>query len=391
MINVNDYINKKVNSMEKSVLWEFFDIASQVDGAVSLSVGEPDFDTPWFIRAEEIDAIESGKTFYTSSYGLPKLRKEVCNYYRRKFDIDFNMNQVMMTVGGSEAIDLACRTFLDEGDEVIILEPAYIAYKPVIELAGGVCKIIELKEENNFKLLKEDLENTITEKTKMILINFPSNPTGGVMTYEDYEMIVPIIKDNNILVVSDEIYAELSYEEKFASLAMFDEIKDKVLIINGFSKAYSMTGFRMGYIIANEDFIKAMNNIHQYTIINPNTPSQFAAIQALAKGDTAISEMKNEFERRRNFLVNNLNRIGLNCPMPKGAFYVFCNIKKSGLSSYDFCLKLVQEYKMVVIPGIAFGDYGEGYVRISYAYSVDEIKEGIKRIEMFMNDLEKNK
>ena len=389
MINVNDYINKKVNSMEKSVLWEFFDIASQVDGAVSLSVGEPDFDTPWFIRAEEIDAIESGKTFYTSSYGLPKLRKEVCNYYRRKFDIDFNMNQVMMTVGGSEAIDLACRTFLDEGDEVIILEPAYIAYKPVIELAGGVCKIIELKEENNFKLLKEDLENTITEKTKMILINFPSNPTGGVMTYEDYEMIVPIIKDNNILVVSDEIYAELSYEEKFASLAMFDEIKDKVLIINGFSKAYSMTGFRMGYIIANEDFIKAMNNIHQYTIINPNTPSQFAAIQALAKGDTAISEMKNEFERRRNFLVNNLNRIGLNCPMPKGAFYVFCNIKKSGLSSYDFCLKLVQEYKMVVIPGIAFGDYGEGYVRISYAYSVDEIKEGIKRIEMFMNDLEK--
>jgi aminotransferase len=391
MINVDKYINKKVNSMEKSVLWEFFDIATQIEGTVSLSVGEPDFDTPWFIRAEEIDAIERGKTFYTSSFGLPKLRQEVCNYYRRKFDVDFNMKQVMMTVGGSEAIDLACRTFIDEGDEVIILEPAYIAYKPVIELAGGICKIIELKEENNFKLLKEDLEKVITPKTKMMMINFPSNPTGGVMTYQDYELIVPIIKENDLLVVSDEIYAELSYDEKFATLAMFEDIKDQVLIINGFSKAYSMTGFRMGYIIANEEFIKAMNNIHQYTIINPNTPSQFAAIQALAKGDRAIGDMKNEFERRRNFIVNNLNRIGLPCHMPKGAFYVFCNIKKSGLSSYDFCLKLVQDYKMVVIPGIAFGEYGEGYVRISYAYSIEEIKEGIKRIELFLKDLENNK
>ena len=377
--------------MERSVLWEFFDIASKVDGAISLSVGEPDFDTPWFIRAEEIYAVESGKTFYTSSYGLPELRQEVCNYYRRKFGINFEMNQVLMTIGGSEAIDLACRTFLNEGDEVIILEPAYIAYKPVIELAGGVCKIIELKEENNFKLMKEDLEAAITEKTKMLMINFPSNPTGGIMTYEDYEKIVPLISEHDLLVVSDEIYAELIYGEKFASLAMFDEIKDQVMVINGFSKAYSMTGFRMGYIIALPEFITSMNNIHQYTIVNPHTPSQFAAIQALAKGDREIAAMRNEFERRRNFLVNNLNRIGLPCPMPNGAFYVFCNIKKSGLSSYDFCLQLVEKYKVVVIPGISFGEYGEGYVRISYAYSIEEIKEGIRRIELFLKELEENK
>jgi len=370
--------------MEESPLWKFFNIASNVDDLLSLSVGEPDFETPWFIRSEAIYAIEKSKTFYTETRGLKDLRQEICNYYSRKFNIHYQIDNALVTVGGSEAIDLACRILINPGDEVIICEPAYIAYRPIIELAGGVCKVIELKEENKFKLLNEDLQAAISPKTKMLLINFPSNPTGGIMTFEDYLPLVDTIYDNELIVVSDEIYAEIIYGQEFLSLANFDKIKDQIIIISGFSKAFSMTGFRLGYVLADSTIIKMMNNIHQYTIIAPHTPSQFAAIKAISKGDYEVNKMRESFERRRNFLVNNLNRIGLNCYQPDGAFYVFCNIKSTNLSSYDFCLKLVKEAKVVVIPGIAFGEKGEGFIRISYAYSIEEIKEALIRIEKFM-------
>ena len=387
MKNLTNYLNQQVNNLPESELWEIFNLANKMEEVISLSVGEPDFATPWIVANEASYAIESGKTFYTPNLGLLKLREEVCNYYYRRFNLDYNPNQVLMTVGGSEALDLICRSCLNPQDEVIILEPAYIAYRPIIELAGGVCKVINLEEANGFKLTPAALKAAIGPKTKLLLLNYPSNPTGGVMTYEDYQKLVPIIKDSGLLVASDEIYAELIYDEKFSSLAAFPAIKDQVIVINGFSKAYAMTGFRLGYILANEVFIKAFVNIHQYTIICAHTPTQFAAITALQKCDKQIDAMREEFERRRNFLVNNLNRIGLETHLPHGAFYVFCNISKTGLSAHDFCIELLKSQHVALIPGTAFGASGENYVRISYAYSVAELKEALKRIEQFLKEI----
>ena len=379
------FLSKKVQTIPPSGIRKFFDLANQMEGVVSLGVGEPDFDTPWHIRAEAIYAIESGRTHYTGNRGLDKLRKEICNYYHRRFGVDYEWEKnVLVTVGASEGIDLVMRSVLDPGDEVIILEPSYVAYVPTVMMSGGTVKYIHLKEEERFKLTPEALEAAITDKTKLLFINYPSNPTGGTMSREDYEKLVPIIKKHDILVLSDEIYAELSYAGGFASIAAFDEIKDQVIVLNGFSKAYSMTGWRLGYILADEALIKHMNIIHQHTIMCATSISQFAGIEAISKGDSDCEYHKSSFEARRNVIVNGLNRLGLKCHMPEGAFYVFPSIKCTGLTSEEFCERLLNEQKVAVVPGSAFGPSGEGYVRISYAYSIEQIKTALERMEVFM-------
>lgn len=384
-MSMDKYINKTIQTIPPSGIRKFFDLANQIPGVVSLGVGEPDFDTPWHIRDEAIIAIEEGKTHYTGNAGLPELRKQVCKYYQRRFGVEYDWEKnVLITVGASEGIDLTMRALLNPGDEVILLEPSYVAYEPAVRMAGGVVKYIHLKEENQFKLTKEDLEAAITDKTKLLFINFPSNPTGGTMTREDYEPLVPIIKEHEILVLSDEIYAELSYDNDFCSIAVFDEIKDQCIVLNGFSKAYSMTGWRLGYIMAHEDLLKWMLRIHQYVIMCADTISQYAGIEALKNGDADCERHKEAFEGRRNLLVSGLNRIGLTCHLPKGAFYVFPCIKKSGLSSEEFCSRLLNEQKLAVVPGSAFGPSGEGYVRISYAYSLEQIKVALEKLEAFM-------
>ncbi len=383
-----EYLNETVRNLPSSGIRKFFDLAQQMEGVVSLGVGEPDFETPWHIREQAIHAIKTGKTFYTNNLGLPELRKEICSYYKRRFHLSYDWNrEALVTVGASEGIDVVMRTFLNPGDEVILLQPGYVAYEPCVRLAGGVPVIVELREENQFKLTASMLKQAISEKTKLLFINFPGNPTGGVMTKEDYEEIIPIIIENDLLVLSDEIYAELSYGNRFYSLASEEKIKDRVIILNGFSKAYSMTGWRLGYVLACEEFIQAMNKIHQYSIMCPPTISQYAAIEACRYGDKDCDLHRESFEQRRNFIVNGLNRMGLSCHLPEGAFYVFPSIKRTGLTSEKFCEELLEEQKVAVVPGTAFGQCGEGYIRISYAYSIDEIKEALKRIENFLNNI----
>lgn len=385
------YLNDIIRTIPPSGIRKFFNLANTMEGVVSLGVGEPDFPTPWHIREEAIYAIEKGRTYYTSNSGLLELRQGVCDYYARRFGItgyDAEKN-ALITVGASEAIDLVMRAVLNPGDEVIILNPSYVSYSPTVKLAGGKTVYINLKEENEFKLIPEDLEKAITDKTKMLFINFPSNPTGGVMSKEDYEKIVPIIKKHDLLVLSDEIYCELSYGHKFTSIASFDEIKDQVIILNGFSKAYSMTGWRLGYVLAHEDIINAITIIHQYTIMCPSTISQYAGIEAINHGDKDCEIHKESFEQRRNYIVNGLNKIGLKCHMPQGAFYVFPSIKSTGLTSEEFCEQLILKEKVAVVPGNAFGECGEGYIRISYAYSIEEIKIALEKMARFLKNLEK--
>ena len=384
-------LNSIVVNCPPSGIRKFFDLARTVEGVISLGVGEPDFPTPWDIREEAIVAIEKAKTFYTPNQGLPELRDEICNYVKRRFDLDYTRDNVLVTVGGSEAIDIIFRTLLCDGDEVIVLTPGYVAYEPCVRLARGIPVCVELKEENGFKLMREDLEKAITPKTKAILMNFPGNPTGGIMTKEDYEQIVPVIKEHGLYVVSDEIYAELTYEGTHTSIASFDEIKDHVLVINGFSKAYSMTGWRLGYILADTALVALLNKVHQYAIMCAPTVSQYAGLTALRRCDEEVVKMKQSFEQRRNYLVNSLNEIGLKTPFPKGAFYVFANITPTGLSSDEFCERLLSEQKVACVPGCAFGKEGEGFIRISYAYSIEQIREAIARIDDFLKNLEKEK
>ncbi|MBR3841252.1 MAG: aminotransferase class I/II-fold pyridoxal phosphate-dependent enzyme [Erysipelotrichales bacterium] len=389
MIDVKE-LNPIVVNCPPSGIRKFFDLARAVEGVISLGVGEPDFPTPWDIREEAIVAIEKAKTFYTPNQGLPELRDEICNYVKRRFDLEYTRENVLVTVGGSEAIDIIFRTLLCDGDEVIVLTPGYVAYEPCIKLARGIPVCVELKEENNFRLMKEDLEKAITPKTKAILMNFPGNPTGGIMRKEDYAEIIPLIKQHGLYVVSDEIYAELTYEGTHTSIAAFDEIKDHVLVINGFSKAYSMTGWRLGYILADKELIALLNKVHQYAIMCAPTISQYAAIAALRRCDEEVVQMKQSFEQRRNFLVNSLNKIGLETHFPEGAFYVFPCIKSTGLTSDEFCERLLKEYKVAVVPGSAFGKEGEGYIRISYAYSIEQIKVAVERIGLFLESLKEN-
>ena len=381
-------INQTVRQLKPSGIRKFFDIANSRKGVISLGVGEPDFITPWHIREAAIYAIQKGRTFYTANLGLIALRRGISAYYQRKFNLNYDpATEVLVTVGGSEAIDLVLRAIINEGDEVILPTPAYDAYDAIINLAGGKTVEVPMKEETRFKLTPEALLKAITPKTKAVILNFPGNPTGGIMTREDYEKIVPILKEHGIYAVTDEIYAELTYEGTHCSIGEFSEIRDHTVIINGFSKAYSMTGYRIGYILAPSKLIAMINKIHQYTIMCASTISQFAALEAVNNGDDDIVVMRESFRQRRNYIVRELNRIGLRTHMPEGAFYVFPSIKPTGLSSEDFCQKLLDEENLALVPGNAFGQDGEGYVRISYAYSLEQIKQAIERLESFLKKL----
>ena len=385
----DEEINQIIRYIKPSGIRRFFDIASTRENVISLGVGEPDFITPWHIRESAIYAIEKGRTFYTANKGLLQLRQAICDYYRRRFNVSYDpQDNVIVTVGGSEAIDMVLRTILKPGDEVILPTPAYVAYAAIIEMAQGKVVEVELTEEDEFKLTPLALRQAITPKTKAIILNFPGNPTGGIMTQSDYAAIVPILKEHNLFVITDEIYAELTYGRKHVTIAAFEEIKPRTIVINGFSKAYSMTGYRIGYILAEKSLIDMCNKIHQYTIMCASTISQYAAIEAANNGDSDVEKMHDSFQQRRNYIVRELNRIGLATHMPQGAFYVFPSIKCTGLSSEQFCEKLLDKENLALVPGNAFGQAGEGYVRISYAYSLEEIKQAISKLEKFLNQKE---
>ena len=389
-MDFNKVLNDTVREIPPSGIRKFFDLANQMEGVISLGVGEPDFDTPWKIREAAIYSIEQGKTFYTANQGLVELRKEICRYQKRRFGLDYCYDkECIVTVGGSEAIDLAFRAIINPGDEVILLQPSYVAYTPGVALAGGKVVNIELKEDNEFKLTPELLEAAITPNTKAILLNYPSNPTGGFMTREDYEKIVSIIKKHEIIVITDEIYAELSYEQKFCSIAAFDEIKDQVILVSGYSKAYAMTGWRLGYVLANEVLTKAMNKIHQYVIMSAPTGAQYGAIEAMRHCDNEIEEMRKAYMLRRNYIVKAFNDLGLHTFTPQGAFYVFPCIKSTGMTSDQFCEELLKDQLVACVPGTAFGEAGEGFIRVSYAYSIEQIKEATSRIKKFLDKLKK--
>lgn len=380
-----ELLNKQVRELKPSGIRKFFDLANTKKGVISLGVGEPDFATPWNICEAAIYSIKSKKTHYTANAGLLELRKEISKYLKRRYELNYDPNKnVLVTVGGSEAIDLSLRAIIEKGDEVILLQPCYVAYEPAVILAGGIPKFIELKSENEFKLTKEELLAAISPKTKAIILNFPSNPTGGVMTRKDYEPLIPVLKEHNIIVISDEIYAELSYEEKHCSPANFEEIKDLVILISGFSKAFAMTGWRLGYLCTNETFLREILKIHQYIIMCAPTAAQYGAIEGLKNSQKYVDEMIEQYKLRRNYIVNGFNRIGLPTHLPHGAFYIFPCIKKTGLTSLEFCEKLLEEQNVACVPGSAFGEAGEGFIRVSYAYSIEEIKVAIEKIGYFM-------
>ena len=381
-------IGKKVADIKPSGIRKFFDIVQETEGAISLGVGEPDFDTPWHIRDEGIYSLEKGRTFYTSNSGLKELRQEVSNYIKRTQGIVYDpMSEIFITVGGSEAIDLAFRAMIDEGDEVLIPQPSYVSYEPCAVLADAVPVVIELKEENEFRLTAEEVLEKVTDKTKILVLPFPNNPTGAIMEKEDLEKIAKVVIEKDLYVLSDEIYGELSYKSKHVSIASLPGMKERTILINGFSKAYAMTGWRLGYACGPEAIMKQMVKIHQYAIMCAPTTSQYAAVEALKNGDEDVRVMREEYNHRRRFLLNEFKRLGLPCFEPYGAFYVFPCIKKFGMSSEEFCTRLLKEEKLAVVPGTAFGDCGEGYIRISYAYSLDNLKAAIERFERFISKL----
>lgn len=385
-----DFLSSVVKDIPPSGIRKFFDIVNEMEDAISLGVGEPDFVTPWHIRNAGIESLKDGHTYYTSNWGLMELREEVSNFYFRKYNIKYNpQDEVFITVGGSEAVDATIRALVEPGDEVLIPEPSFVCYRPCVNLSGGVPVPIITTAKNNFKLTKEDLIENITDKTKLLILSYPNNPTGAIMTREDLKELVSVLKDKNIMVLSDEIYSELTYEREHASIAQFPEMKNKTIVVNGFSKSYAMTGWRLGYALGHKDIISAMIKIHQYAIMSAPTTSQYAAIEALKYGDSDIEMMKKEYNIRRRVLVDGLNKLGLECFEPLGAFYVFPSIQSTGLTSSEFCEKLLEKEKLAVIPGSAFGDSGEGFVRISYAYSLDKIRIALKKIESFVNSLKK--
>ena len=378
----------KVVEIQPSGIRKFFDIVTEMEDAISLGVGEPDFDTPWRIREEGIYTLERGKTFYTSNAGLKDLKIEICKYLDRKINVQYDYNnEVMVTVGGSEAIDIAFRAMLDPGDEVLIPQPCYVSYDPCAVLADGVPVPIPLQAKNEFKLTAEELEAAITPKTKILVLPFPNNPTGATMTREELAPIAEIVKKYDLYVLSDEIYSELTYNTKHVSIAEFPGMKERTLVINGFSKGFAMTGWRLGYVCGPATIIKQMLKIHQYAILCAPTNSQYAAIEGLRNCDEDVSMMREAYNQRRHFLMHEFKRMGLECFEPYGAFYTFPCVKEFGMSSEEFCLKLLEEEKVAVVPGSAFGDCGEGFIRISYAYSLDELKEALGRIERFITKL----
>lgn len=392
MIDYDKVLSKKAVEMKPSGIRKFFDIAQQIEGVISLGVGEPDFKTPWKIRQTAIDTLEKGKTVYTANAGLIELRKEIAKYFKRTINLDYDPNnEIIVTVGGSEGIDIAIRTIVEPGDEVLIVEPCFVCYSPIVTLSGGTPVIIETKAENEFRLTAEELKEKITDKTKLLVMPYPNNPTGAIMERKDLEAIAEVLRDTDILVLSDEIYSELTYTEKHCSIAEIDGMKERTIVINGFSKSFAMTGWRLGFMAGPKEIIKHSLKLHQYAIMSSPTTSQYAAITALKECTGDIVKMRDEYNMRRRFVVDAFNKLGLDCFTPQGAFYVFPCIKSTGLSSDEFCEKLVYEKKVAVVPGTAFGKCGEGYIRVSYAYSIKHLKEAIKRIGEFLEELkEKN-
>jgi aminotransferase len=392
VIDYNKVVSKVAYNLKPSGIRKFFDIAQQLDGVISLGVGEPDFHTPWSIRRAAITALEKGKTVYTSNAGLVELRNSISRYTERKIGVKYDPdNEIIVTVGGSEAIDLSIRALVEPGDEVLIVEPCFVCYSPIVELTGGVPVVIQTKLENNFRLTAEELKEKITDKTKLLILPFPNNPTGAVMRKEHLEEIAKVLEGTDIMVLSDEIYAELTYGgQQHVSIASIDGMRERTIMINGFSKAFAMTGWRLGYLCGPNEIVKHMLKIHQYAIMSSPTISQYAAIEALENCDNDVKKMVNEYDMRRRYLVDAFNRLGLECFNPEGAFYVFPCIKSTGLSSEEFCEKLVYSHKVAVVPGNAFGQSGEGFIRVSYAYSLNHLKEAISRIEDFLKSLKDN-
>lgn len=384
-MNIEKMLNKKVVDMKPSGIRKFFDIAAQMPDSVSLGVGEPDFVTPWHIREAGIYSLEKGHTYYTSNSGLAELRYEITEYLNRRFNLSYDHNnEVLITVGGSEAIDLCTRAFISEGDEVLIPEPCFVCYAPCVQLAGGTPVPIVTKEEDEFKLTPQALKAAITSKTKILILPFPNNPTGAIMDRNDLEAIAEVLRDTNIIVLSDEIYAELTYGQKHVSIASIDGMKERTMLVSGFSKAFAMTGWRLGYVCGSREIIKAVTKIHQYGIMCTPTTSQYAAIEAMKNSDADVAYMVSQYDHRRRMLVDELNRIGLHCFEPKGAFYAFPSIQSTGLTSEQFCEELLKDQKVAVVPGNAFGESGEGFIRISYAYSIDAISKALEKIEKFV-------
>lgn len=384
-----DLIADKAASLQPSGIRKFFDIVAEMDDVISLGVGEPDFDTPWHIRDEGIYSLEKGRTFYTSNSGLKELRMEIAAYLQRTQGLEYHyLSQIFVTVGGSEAIDLAMRAMINPGDEVLIPQPSYVSYEPCVVMADGKPVVIELKEENQFRLTPEELEAVITPKTKILVMPFPNNPTGAIMEREDLEKLVPIIEKHDLFVVSDEIYGELTYGgKKHVSIAALPGMQERTILINGFSKAYAMTGWRLGYACGPKEVIRQMVKIHQYCIMCAPTTSQYAAVEALRNGDEDVRRMRESYDERRRFVLFTLKEMGLPCFEPEGAFYVFPCIREFGMTSDEFATNLLKEEKVAIVPGTAFGNCGEGYLRISYAYSIESLKKALKRLENYVRRL----
>ena len=388
---MRDALSRKIVDIEPSGIRKFFDIVSEMPDAISLGVGEPDFDTPYRVREEGIYSLEKGRTFYTSNAGLKELRDEISRYIARKYNLNYSAeDEIMVTVGGSEAIDVALRCMVDPGDEVLIPQPCYVSYVPCAVMADAKPVAIELKAENEFKLTKEELIASITDKTKILILAYPNNPTGAIMTKEELAELVPVIIDNDLYVISDEIYSELTYGSRHCSIASFPGMKERTVVINGFSKAFAMTGWRMGIAAGPAEVIFHMNKIHQFTTMSAGTTSQVAALEALTSPvrDEEIDVMRKEYDERRKIMVDGFRNMGLDVTEPEGAFYVFPSIKKTGLTSMEFCNRLLQEQKVAVIPGDAFGSCAEGYIRCSYAYSKDIIKKCLEKIAVFVSQFD---
>ena len=385
---MRNFLADSIVQIKPSGIRKFFDIVTEMKDAISLGVGEPDFDTPWHIRDEGIYSLEKGRTFYTSNSGLKDLKQEICNYIKRSQNVDYSADtDVLVTVGGSEAIDIGFRAMINPGDEVLIPQPSYVSYEPCAILAGAKPVIIDLKPENEFRLTAEELEISITDKTKILVLPFPNNPTGSIMEREDLEKIAKVIIEKDIFVMSDEIYSELTYKDKHVSIVSIPGMKERTLLINGFSKAYAMTGWRLGYACGPKELIKQMTKIHQYAIMCAPTTSQYAAIEALKNGDNDVKEMRTAYNQRRRFLMNAFKEMGLECFEPYGAFYVFPCIKEFGMTSEEFATRFLREEKVATVPGTAFGDSGEGFLRISYAYSLETLKIAMERLKNFVTRL----
>lgn len=390
MIDYSTVLNQKVQAIKPSGIRRFFDIANEMDNVISLSIGEPDFTTPWHVREEGIRSLEDGKTWYSPNRGFIELRQEISRWLKRHYHVNYNdKEEILVTVGGSEAIDLCLRSLISPGDEVLIPEPSFVCYVPLTEMAGGVPVVLETKAEDRFRITPEALRAKITPKTKLLILPYPNNPTGAVMRREHLEAIAEVVRENDLMVLSDEIYSALTYgDANHVTFSAIDGMWERTIVVNGFSKAFAMTGWRLGYAVGPAQIIKAMTKLHQYGIMSAPTTAQYAAIEALKNGDEDIVYMREQYDMRRRLVVDGFNSMGLTCFEPEGAFYVFPCIKKTGLTSEEFCERLLYEERVAVVPGSAFGDCGEGFVRVSYSYSIKHITEALSRIEHFIKQFE---